>query len=275
MTHQKLGWILALLASLAVAGTREAIAQTADPAHCYYVPEAGDVANPTVGANATQQFHMCPNNDGNTSLPNSVRIKVFINDASGNPAFTTKDMICMLLNGGTAAQSFTGPGADSIIANSTWNQSPQCPNLTCIQADADPVGGIAYITFAGGDPLNPGHALRDPCRKWGHYDSQIPVRVNGVSIAGRLLAGSPTPTYSLRIKNLDWTGGLLAIVNQGEIVSTADFNGIQTGLGINNTISYWKDFNSSGCVDFVDFNMISLHVNHDCDSPNNDSGGCP
>jgi hypothetical protein len=268
-------WFLGLMAMTAAVLPARVDALPPDPAQCYFVPEAGPVSTPLVGTNATQLFHGCPNNDGNSSLPNNVRIKIVLKDINGAPAFTTKDMICMLLNGGTPVQNFTGPGADSIIANSTWNQTPRCPNLTCIQADADPVGGVAYITFAGGDPLNPGNELKNPCRKWGHYDSAIPVRVNGVTIAGRLLEGSPTPTYALRIKNVDWSGGLGALVNQGESVTTTDYNGILSGVRINNAISYWKDFNGDGIVSLPDINMVRYHLTHDCDTPNNDAGGCP
>ena len=237
------------------------------------MPEAGPVATPIVGEAAQQFFHACPNNHGGSSLPNNVRIKVVLKDSSGQPAFTTKNMICIQFRGGPQAQGFTtGNGADSIIANSQWNQSPLCPNVRCLEADANPAGGVAYITFAGGNPLSPGTELRDPCRKWGHYDSSIPVYVNGVEIQGRLDEQSANGTYVLRIKNVDHSGGLTAIMNQGEAVTAADFNAVYNGQGIHNAVSFWRDFNWDLTVGIVDLNMVMAHLNHDCDTPNNDAG---
>ena len=137
---------------LALACPAGAVAQTPDPAQCYFVPEAGPVATPITGNNAVQYFHACPNNDGGSSLPNNVRIKIVLKDSSGQPAFTTKDMICIQFNGGTPAQGFPAAGAlagaDSIIANDTYNIVPRCPNVRCMEADADPVGGVAVMSHA-------------------------------------------------------------------------------------------------------------------------------
>jgi len=59
-------------------------------------------------------------------------------------------------------------------------------------------------------------------------------------------------------------------LNQGEAVTVSDFNGVKNALGINNAIScYWKDFDSDGVVSLPNLNMISCHLNHDCDTPNN------
>ncbi|HLQ67246.1 MAG TPA: hypothetical protein VK123_08460, partial [Candidatus Limnocylindrales bacterium] len=68
---------------------------------------------------------------------------------------------------------------------------------------------------------------------------------------------------------IDWTGGLGTTLNQGEAVTVTDFNGIANGIGINNAISYWKDFDSLSGVTATDLNIITSHLNHDCDSPNN------
>ena len=73
----------------------------------------------------------------------------------------------------------------------------------------------------------------------------------------------------MRIKNFDWTGGLGAIVNQGEAVSITDFNGIANGIGVNNVVSYWRDFDSSGSVTSTDLNLITAHLNHNCMFPLN------
>jgi hypothetical protein len=277
------GLILLSIPILCAFHVTDAAAQTPDPAMSYFVPEAGPVSPPIVGSDAIAFFHACPNNHGSdipgqqgTSLPNNARVRVILRTSAGDPAFAPKESICIEFRGGTPAQGFTtGSGSDSIIANSTWNQTPRCPNVRCLQADADPVGGIAYITFAGASPSNPGVTLRDPCRKWGHYDSSLPVLVNGVPIQGRLTDTPGAPAYVLMIKNMDWAGGLTAALNQGEIVSALDFNGIASGMYIDNAISFAKDLDWDGVVDIADFNLETWHVTHDCDTPNNDAGGCP
>jgi hypothetical protein len=86
-------------------------------------------------------------------------------------------------------------------------------------------------------------------------------------LQGRLT--STGGSYVLRIKNFDYTGGLGTAKNLGESVTGADFNGVATGIGVNNAISYWKDFDYSGSVTATDFNLISIHSAHDCDTPNN------
>ncbi len=242
-----------------------------DVTRCFYVPQVGAVAAPTEGTLAARLFRMCPNNDGGASLPNHARIKIVILDAPGNPiAGIARADICLLFNGGTQAQGFSGLGADSIIANSVWNQSPLCPDVTCVQADApSDANGVAYITFAGADPANPGVTVRDPNRKWGHYDSEIPVYVLGYKILGQLTTASAPGTYMLRIKSFDWTGGLGATLNAGEAVTMTDFNGVANGINVNNAVSYWKDFDGSGSVTMTDFNALVAHINHTCTYPNN------
>ena len=73
--------------------------------------------------------------------------------------------------------------------------------------------------------------------------------------------------YVLRIRNCDWTGGLGTLTNQGETVTSNDFNGVATSLGVNNAVSYWKDLNGSGAVDTVDLSIITAHLNHNCTAP--------
>ena len=242
-----------------------------DVTNSFYVPQSGTVATPTEGTLAARFFRMCPNNDGGASLPQNARVKVVVKDVNGNPIpnIAAAD-ICVLFNGGTAAQGFSGTGADSVISNSTWNTAPLCPNLRCVAADAPTDAlGATYITFGGADVNTPGVYLRDGNRKWGHYDSALPVYVLGFQLSGRLLSASANGTYTLRIKNFDWTGGLGAVANVGETVVLADLNGIANGFGVNNAISYWKDFDSSGAVNVTDGNSILNHTNHDCDTPNN------
>jgi hypothetical protein len=237
----------------------------------FYVPQRGTLATPIEGTGATSFFRMCPNNDGGTSLPNNVRIKVVVRDQNSNPipGIAAAD-ICLLFNGGTAAQGFSGVGADSIIANSQFNPSPRCPDTRCVQADADTdATGTTYITFTGSTLGQPGIGTRNGLRKWGHYDSKIPVYVLGFEIQGRLTTASAPNTYALQIKNYDHVGGLGTALNQGCAVTSADFNGCANNIGVNNALTWWRDFNSVGGIDSSDFNQISNHVTHDPDTPNN------
>lgn len=264
-----------IAAFVLVVAAMPAAAGVPDVTNSFYVPQVGTVATPTEGTVATRLFRMCPNNDGGSSLPNSARVKVVVRDVNGNgiPGVAAAD-ICVLYNGGTPAQSFSGVGADSVISNSQFNPTPLCPDLRCVAADAPTdATGTTYITFTGADAASPGVGLVYPNnnrnRKWGHYDTELPVYVLGFKLSGRLTTGSANGTYTLRIKNIDWTGGLGTTLNQGEAVTVTDFNGIANGIGINNAISYWKDFDTLSGVTATDLNIITSHLNHDCDSPGN------
>lgn len=284
-------WKAALIAGAALAlmaAALPAMAGVPSTTNSFYVPQAGDpdptglagsvrgahmaAAVLTEGAAAARLFRMCPNNDGGASFPNNARIKVVVRDVNNQPIPNVAAAdICVLFNGGTSAQGFSGVGADSVISNSTWNTSPLCPDVRCVAADkATNAGGVTFITFAGADAANPGVTLRNVNRKWGHYDNIFPVYVLGFQISGKITTGDPTlGSYVLRIKNFDWTGGLTAALNQGEAVTATDFNGIANGININNAISYWKDFDGLNGVQTPDFNIIAQHVTHDCDTPNN------
>ena len=247
-----------------------AYAGVPDVTTSFYLPQVGSVGTPTDGTVAIRLFRMCPNNDGGSSLPNSARVKVVVKDVNGNAiAGIAAADVCVLFNGGTAAQLFSGVGADSVISNSQWNPAPLCPDVRCIAADAPTdATGSTTITFTGTDGITPGVGVRNANRKWGHYDSDTPVYVLGFKLSGRLTAISANGTYTLRIKNMDWTGGLGALNNQGETITISDFNGIANGIGINNTISYWKDFDTTSGVTVNDLNLETNHLNHDCDTPN-------
>src|SRR5206468_2441840 len=138
--------------------------------------------------------------------------------------------ICVLFNGGTPPplQGFTGAGDDSIIANSQYNPAANCPDVRCVRADAPTdANGVTYITWLGSTPGNPGVATRDPFRKWGGYAGDIPVRVLGVQLQGKLTdlgAGSPLGSYTAHVKSTDWVGGRTTALNQGEVVNTLDIN---------------------------------------------------
>lgn len=253
-------------------------------ANSFYVPQAGGTVTPIVGTTAARFFRACPNNDGNSSLPNRARIKIVLQNSSNVGVAGLIPYI--KFNGGTPAQGFTGNGADSIIANSAYNYSPPCPDVRQISADGPTDGqGVTYLTFTGAG------GTRDAARKWGHYDCEIPVYVldgaTEVKILGKLLesdpntlqvtpppacgAGTQTYGYVLQIKNFDSTGGLLGthIVddNVGERVDPGDFNVIANGIGATNVFTWWRDFDSVGGVHSSDFNMIWVHANHNCDTP--------
>jgi hypothetical protein len=267
--NAKTGWALAaLFGSLMVCTPGQA--QTPDPATSYYVPEAGPVGAPLTGTDAVQFFRACPNNDGGASLPLSARIKVVLKNSVGLPlAGVPAADIYIKLNGGTDVQGFSGDGADSVIANGVYNTDPACPLLQYVFADAPTDGaGATYITFGGGDPASPGAYLRDPGRKWGHYDSVLPVFANGVVILGRLeeAAGS-IGDYVLRLKSFDVKGGLANGNNQGEVVSSVDYNTVKGTIGESDPLSYWVDYDSGGSVGVSDLNMVQYHMHHDCGVP--------
>ncbi len=237
----------------------------------FYVPQAVNVFGTLLeGTAAIPNFRACPNNDA-PSVPNNARIKVkLMNGANPNVNFPAWD-IYVLFNGGTAAQGFSGQGADSVVANSVWNQAPLCPDVQLIQADAPTdANGETYITFKGALPSNPGVAVRDPSRKWGHYDSELPVYASKVKLPGRLTAASGDGTYVLQIKNLDLEGGIGA--GPGEQVLSNDFNSVAIHTGELDSVdakNWWRDFDSDGTVGVTDYNLISGHVGHSCTSPNN------
>ena len=136
---------------------------------------------------------------------------------------------------------------------------------------APDAGGLTFITFTGTDGTEAGRGIgvRDPNRKWGHYDSEIPVYVLGSKIPGQLTSASPSGSYTLRIKNFDVSGGLAATLNQGESVTTVDYNTMVANLNKNNILTYWLDFNNSGSVTTLDYNQLVAHLNHNCRHPQN------
>ena len=226
-----------------------------------------DYSNPLEGDAATTYFHACPNNDGGSSLPLNARIKIVVKDSGGAPipGISPADLF-ILFNGGTPAQGFSGEGPDSVIANSSFNQNPLCPDVRYVPADSPTdADGVAYIPFTG-----PG-GIRDPNRKWGHFDSELPVYVLGIKISGRLTSGSENGSYVLQIKNFDHTGGLGTALNQGEAVTSADFNAFVLSFppAPPTLFSFWRDFDSVSGICLPDYNMISHHVAHDCDTPLN------
>jgi hypothetical protein len=239
----------------------------------YYVPQSGSTGTPSEGWLAVKNFWTCPNNDNN-SLPNNARIKLVIKDSSGIPisGIAASD-INIRFNGGTRGpspgQGYTGPDADSVIANQQYNPAAHCPDVRRIPADAaSDANGLAFMYFHG--PAG----VRDPNRKWGHYDTEIPVYALGVKLQGRLMSGSSNGSYMLEIKNLDVAGGLTIIPNQGEVVNSLDRSPMQAHLGQPDSadpINWWLDFNSDGVVNSLDNAPQLAHSSpsHTCSYPNN------
>jgi hypothetical protein len=256
---------VAVMAMIAIA--MPAIAGVPDIANSFYVPQRGTVGTPIEGTSALAFFRTCPGNDG---APGNARVKVVVRDVNGNgiSGIAAAD-ICLLFNGGTPSQSFSGVGADSVIANSQFNQSPLCPDVRCVQADDQTDAlGTTYITFVGATPGSPGIGTRNPARRWGHYDTEIPVFVLGFKLSGRLTTASANGTYTLRIKNYDMTGGTGPVpVNTGEVVSLADLNSVVGNFGLANILTYWRDFDEDHNVALSDVNQITAHFGHSCISP--------
>jgi len=249
---------------------------TADPSpsQSYFVPQADSIINPTEGTPALQYFRACPNNDGTQMLTHNARIKVVAKNAAGTPiAGIPGTDIFVLLNGGSAAQGFTGAGAESMVANSEFNSSPLGADRREISADAPTdANGVTYITLRGPTPGLPGTSSRNTQRKWGHYDSEMPVYIRGTKLVGRLTSGSPNPVYQLAVKSLDLLNGLTTTPNVGEAVTSDDYNDV---VAHNNQAdsadpgNWWRDFDNSGTVNSIDINLVSAHLNHGCTSPLN------
>jgi hypothetical protein len=270
----KLGIAIAAVLALIVPA---AYAGVPDVTQSFYVPQIGSTTTPVEGTAALGQFKACPNNEGGTSLGASARIKVVVRDVNGNPisGIAAAD-ICVLFNGGTAAQGFSGVGADSVLASNLYN--PSCPDVRCVAADAPTDStGTTYITFQGADPAAPGVAVRNANRKWGHYDAELPVYVLGFKIQGRLTTASANGSYVLQIKNFDVSlaqgFGTTPGTDVGERVNTFDLNLMIARLGRSGgPFDYWLDYSASGGagnLNIFDLNTMIVHLGHSCLAPNN------
>ena len=238
----------------------------------FYVPQAGTTTSPLEGASTPKSysfFRGCPGNDG-ASYANNSRIMVVVKNAhnDGISGVQAAD-ICLLFNGGTPAQGFSGVGADSILANHQYSVGAVCPDVICVPADGPTdFNGVTYITFTGSVPGSPGVGQRDPARKWGHYDTEIPVYVLGFKLQGRLTTASTNGTYVLQFKNFDVVGGLTPSLNQGEIVNSADVNTVTSQIGQPfNFLTWWRDFNGDDLVNSTDFALLTAHLGHSCSTP--------
>jgi hypothetical protein len=241
---------------------------TPDPTQSYFVPQAVASGSVVEGPPAIKFFVTCPNLDGTQVLKNKARIKVVAKDSGGNGiAGISASDIFVLLNGGTAAQSFIGEGADSITADPRWTPLTKCPSLRVISADtATDASGSTYITFIGRG------GQRDTTRKWGHYDFDMPVYVLGTRIKGKFTSSPSDPLglYQLRIKNADFAGGLGTLVpDPPEIVNAFDNN-----YHLAHPDDYWYDFDWDGDTDTIDDNFFNAHRTpqaHTCRFPNTET----
>jgi hypothetical protein len=268
----KLGIAMAVLAVLIVPA---AYAGVPDVNQSFYVPQSGPVPPgvPVEGAAAIANARRCPNDDGTQVLRLAARLKVVVKASDGSPivGIPASD-ICVLFNGGTPAQGFSGVGDDSIIANFQFNQLSNCPDIRCVPADAaTDAAGTTYITWIGHNPADaPGvvsnQALsRDPFRKWGGYAGDIPVMVLGFKLQGKLTSASPPGSYTAHVKSLDHVGGRTTQTNQGEVVNSLDINPVQAAIGT--PYKYQMDFDNNGSVNAIDLNFIKAHNTHKCNSP--------
>jgi hypothetical protein len=282
--HHRWKWLFALAAVLlAMAGAIPASAGVPDTNLSFYVPQAGPLTTPcegatgncgavpgytlTVGGGAVGTARRCPNDDGVQVLRNWARLKVVVkaSDGSAIVGIPASD-ICVLFNGGTAVQGFTGVGDDSVIANFQWNQTANCPDVRCVSADAPTDGtGTTYISWLGHNPADPaGQASRDPLRKWGGWAGDIPVMVLGFKLQGRLTTGSALGSYTAHVKSFDMEGGRLAIQGQGETVDLGDYNATSAAF---TAYRYRNDFDNNGVVNIADMNFILGHYLHKCNVP--------
>ena len=260
----KLGIAMAVLAVLIVPA---AYAGVPDVTQSYYVPQSGSLTTPTEGALAIANARRCPNDDGTQVLRLSSRLKVVVKASDGSPivGIPASD-ICVLFNGGTPAQGFSGVGDDSIIANFQFNQLSNCPDIRCVQADAPTDGaGVAYITWIGATAGSPGVGTRDPFRKWGGYAGEIPVMVLGFKLQGKLTSASALGSYAAHVKSLDFVGGRTTATNQGELVNSLDINPVQAAIGT--PYKYQMDFDNNGIVNSIDLNFVKAHKDHKCNGP--------
>ena len=257
-------WIPLVFAALLAATGHAAVPSTQ---LSYFVPQSGSLTTTTEGAAAIANARTCPNKDGTQVLRQNSRLKVVVINGGGFPisGIAATD-VCILFNGGTPAQGFTGIGDDSIIANFQYNQLASCPDVHCIYADAPTdQNGVTYITWLGSTWSNPGVAARDPLVKWGGYAGDLPLYVLGFKFQGKLTSTSPLGSYTAHVKSMDMVGGRTTAPNQGELVNTLDINYVQGAIG--GPYQYNADFDNNGFVNTLDLNFIKGHNNHKCNFP--------
>ena len=131
------GRVLALLTAISWTLTGSARAQLPNPSTSYFVVQTGAVATPTEGPTAIRLLRLCPNNDGISSLPNHVRLKIKLIDGGGaNMVGVAAADIYIQFNGGRPPRaspvreptpsSRTGPTTSRLPAprSSTCTRTP-------------------------------------------------------------------------------------------------------------------------------------------------------
>jgi len=268
----KLGIAMAVLAVLIVPA---AYAGVPDVTKSYFVPQSGSITTPTEGASAISNATRCPNNDGPQVLRFNARLKIVVHASDDSPiAGIPASDICVLFNGGTPAQGFSGVGDDTIMANAQFNTTAACPDVRCVQADGPTDAlGVTYITWLGPTKDGSGNAIRDPSRKWGMYAGDIPVTVLGFKLQGKLTSGSALGTYTAHVRSFDTVvTGTAPFLNSGELVTQVDVNPVQAAAVPGAPYVYKYDFTAPiGFVTSTDLNFIKAHApgTHRCNFPTN------
>ena len=200
----------------------------------------------------------------------NARLKIVAKATNGSPiAGIPAADVFVLFNTGTQVQGFCGAGDDTIIANYQYNPLANCPNVFFVPADGPTdASGVTYITWLGATKDGSGNAIRDPVRKWGAYAGSVPVMVLGIPLQGKLTSTSPLGSYTAHVKSLDFVGGNMTVLNQGEVVNTADINKVQADAVPGKPYIYSEDFDNTGAVNSVDLNFIKAHNDHKCNFPN-------
>lgn len=315
--HHRWKWLFAFAAVLlALAGP--AGAGVPDVNTSFFVPQAGSLTTPCEGVNAAGGLsgctgvpangnlgsygatpgppltggalgcnYTCPNLDGGAILRNWARLKIVVRASDGSPiANIPAADICAMFNGGTPAQGFSGVGADAIAADPQWSGGVAggCPAVRCIQADAPTdATGTTFITWIGHQASDaPGMGNRDPSRKWGGYDNDIPIMVLGYKLRGQLATTGPGAVpgnFSAFVRTFDVQGSNLAILNSAEkVTNPTDYNYVNARVnavpGQNPALfGFDVDYNGNGTVtSSADFNLFTAHLQnggHNCINPNN------
>ncbi len=257
-------WIFLLVTAL---NAPAAHAGVPDVSRSYFVPQSGSLSTPVEGALAIRNFRTCPDLDGAQVLRLNARLKIVVQASDGSPiAGIAASDVCVMFNGGTPAQGFSGVGDDSIIANFQFNQLNNCPDVRCLQADAPTdANGVTYLTWIGGNPSLPGTELRNPFHKWGQYAGDVPVMVLGFKLQGKIDSAAPLGSYTAHVKNLDNQGGRGTAPNQGEQVNSLDIAPVQAAIGA--PYKYSLDFDNNGTINSIDLSFIKAHNTHKCNFP--------